>query len=247
MRIKTWAWAGVCAASTALLLAATTAPAGAAGIATGQTLGAGDSRCTDYVQSDNGARLTGFFANGTGEWTVLRSSAVGGPETVVFKASAGSRSGAKTPIDKTIAPTASGFFFYRACVVADKIMKVSVFSVTHYQMSLTSTSSRAVADVGPETAALSLNAQACGDRTPVSPGATIRLVGTGSGRTGWIISVTGSTNNYEGNWAVLYTTTNGGIDQTFVLDPEITEVTACAGGGVTTGRDNVSFELSIVG
>ena len=77
MRIKTWAWAGVCAASTALLLAATTAPAGAAGIATGQTLGAGDSRCTDYVQSDNGARLTGFFANGTGEWTVLRSSAVG--------------------------------------------------------------------------------------------------------------------------------------------------------------------------
>jgi hypothetical protein len=246
MGMKTWTRAGVCVASAALLLAATTAPASAAGIATGQTLGVGDSRCTDYVQSDNGTRLTGFFANGTGEWTVLRSSTVGGPETVVFRAPAGSRSGAQTPIDKTIAPTASGTAFYRACVLANKIMKVSVFSVTHYQISLTSTSSNAVTDIGPETATLSLNAQACGDRTPVSSGDTIRLVGTGSGRTGWIISVTGSTNNYEGNWAVLYTATDGGIDQTFVLDPEITEVTACAGGGVTTGRDTVSFELSIV-
>ncbi|GAA4670807.1 hypothetical protein GCM10023263_01520 [Phytohabitans rumicis] len=177
---------------------------------------------------------------------MLRSSAVGGPETVVFRAPAGARSGAQTPIDKTIAPTTSGTFFYRACVLANKIMKVSVFSVTHYQILLTSTSSNAVTDIGPETAALSLNASACGDRTPVSSGDTIRLVGTGSGRTGWIISVTGSTNNYEGNWAVLYTATDGGIDQTFVLDPEITEVTACAGGGVTTDRDTVSFELSIV-
>jgi hypothetical protein len=246
MRTKTWMRAGVCVASAALLLAATMAPASAAGIATGQTLGLGDSRCTDAVQSDNGVRLTGFFANGTGEWTVLRSSTVGGPETVVFQAAAGSRSGAQTPIDKTVAPTASGAFFYRSCVVVNKIMKVSVFSVTHYQMLLTSTSSSAVTDVGPETAKLSLNAQACGDRTPVSPGATIRLVGTGSGRTGWIIAVTGNTNNYEGNWAVLYTTTDGGIDQTFVLDPEITEVTACAGGAVSSTRDTVSFELSIV-
>jgi hypothetical protein len=222
-------------------------PARAAGIATGQTLGLGDSRCTDYVQSDNGARLTGFFANGTGEWTVLRSSAVGSPETVVFQGPSGSPTGALTPIDKTITPNASGNFLYRACVVTTKIMKFSVFSITHYQMSLTSSSPTAVSDIGPETGALSLNAQACGDRTPVSPGATVRLVGTGSGRTGWIISVTGNTNNYEGNWAVLYTTTDGAIDQTFVLDPEITEVTACAGGGVTTGRNTVSFELSIVG
>ncbi|WP_144122756.1 hypothetical protein [Catellatospora sichuanensis] len=221
-------------------------PAGAAGIATGQTLGVGDSRCTDRVQSDSGARLTGFFANGTGEWTALRSATVGGPETVVFRAPAGSPSGTQTPIDQTIAPTASGTFFYRACVSVDRIMKVSVFSVTHYQISLTSTGPNVVTDIGPETAALSLNAQACGDRTPVSSGDTIRLVGTGTGRTGWIISVTGSTNNYEGNWAVLYTATDGGIDQTFVLDPEITEVTACAGGGVTGSRDSVSFELSII-
>jgi hypothetical protein len=247
MRIKTWARTGGCAAFTALLLVTTTAPAGAAGIATGQTLGVGDSRCTDHVQSDSGARLTGFFANGTGEWTVLRSSTVGGSETVVLRADAGARSGALTPIDRTVQPTASGTFLYRACVVVNRIMKVSVFSVTHYQMSLTSTSPTAVSDIGPETARLSPSAQACGDRTPVSPGATIRLVGTGSGRTGWIIAVTGNTNNYEGNWAVLITTTDGGIDQTLVLDPEITEVTACAGGYITTGRDAVSFELSIVG
>jgi hypothetical protein len=190
--------------------------------------------------------LTGFFTNGTGEWTVLRSGTVGGPETVVLSAPAGSPSGAQTPVDRIVAPTMSGDVVYRACVVANKIMKFSAFSITHYQLSLTSTSATAVTDLGPETAALSLSAQACGDRTPVSPGTTVRLTGTGTGRTGWIISVTGNTNNYEGNWAVLYTTTDGGIDQTFALDPEITEVTACAGGGVTTGRDSVSFELSVV-
>ena len=132
MRIRTWTRAGVCVASTALLLAVTTAPAGAAGIATGQTLGVGDSRCTDSVQSDNGARLTGHFTNGTGEWTVLRSSTVGGAETVVFRGPAGSRSGAQ-PIDRTVAPTAPGAFFYRACVLVNRIMKHSVFSITHYR------------------------------------------------------------------------------------------------------------------
>jgi hypothetical protein len=247
MRIKTtWTRAGVCVASAVLVVAAAAAPAGAAGIATGQTLGVGDSRCTDYVQSDSGVRLTGAFTNGTGEWTVLRSSTVGASETVVLQAPAGSPGGAQTPIDRTVAPTTSGAFVYRACVVARKIMKYSVFSITHYQLSLTSTSSTAVTDLGPETATLSSSALACGDRTPVSPGTTVRLAGTGSGRTGWFISVTGSTNNYEGNWAVIYTTTDGGIDQTFVLDPEITEVTACAFGGVTAGKDTVSFELSIV-
>lgn len=221
-------------------------PANAAGHGDGQALGVGDSRCTDYVQSDNGTRLTGLFGNGTGEWTVLRSSTVGGSETVVFRAPAGSRSGAQTPIDRTIAPTASGTFFYRACVVANKIIVFGHFSITNYEIKIGSTSPNAVTDIGPETATLSLNARACGDRTAVSSGDTIRLVGTGSGRTGWIISVTGSTNNYEGNWAVLYTATNGGIDQTFVLDPEITEVAACAGSGVTGSRDTVSFDLSIV-
>ena len=243
----TWTRAGVCVASIALLVAATAAPAGAAGIATGQTLGVGDVRCTDYVQSDNGVRLTGFFANGTGEWTVLRSGTVGGAETVVLRAAAGSPSGAQTPVDRTVAPTAPGTFVYRACVVAKKIMKYSVFSITHYQMLLTSTSPTAVTDLGPETATLSTSATACGDRTAVTPGTTVRLAGTGTGRTQWFLSVTGNTNNYEGNWAALLTTTDGGIDETVALDPEITEVTACAVGFVTTGRITVSYELSIVG
>src|SRR5688500_9078803 len=121
MRTRTiWARAGVCVASTALVLAVTAAPSGAAGIATGQTLGVGDIRCTDYVRSDHGVRLTGFFTNGPGEWTVLRSSTVGGSETVVFRSPAGSPSGAQTPFDKTVAPTTSGTFVYRACVVARK-------------------------------------------------------------------------------------------------------------------------------
>jgi hypothetical protein len=242
----TWTRAGVCVASTALMVAAIATPTGAAGIATGQTLGVGDTRCTDHVRSDNGVRVTGFLTNGTGAWTVLRSSTVGGSETVVFSAPAGSPNGAQTPVDGTVAPTTSGAFVYRACVVANKIMKHSVFSITHYQLSLASTSPTAVTDLGPETATLSPVAQACGDRTAVTPGTTIRLEGTASGRTIWIISVTGNTNNYEGNWAVLYTTADGGIDRTFALDPEITAVTACANSGVTTGRDTVSFELSVV-
>jgi hypothetical protein len=222
-------------------------PANAAGIASGQTLGAGDTRCTDSVQSDNGARLAGFFANGTGEWTVLRSSTLGGSETVVLRAPAGVRSGGLTPIDKTITPGVPGTFFYRACVSVNRITKYGFFSITHYQMTLTSTSPSAVHDIGPETAKLSMSAQACGDRTPVTPGTTVRLEGTASGLTNWIISVTGSTNNYEGNWAVLITTIDGGLDQTFVLDPEITEVTACAGSFVNGDRNTVSFELSIIG
>jgi hypothetical protein len=56
------------------------------------------------------------------------------------------------------------------------------------------------------------------------------------GQTGWIISVTGSTLNYEGNRAVLYTITDGDIDQTFGLDPEIIEVTACAGAAVPIAK-----------
>jgi hypothetical protein len=240
---------GVVAAGAVGMLAALglVSPASAAGLASGQTLGAGDSRCTDYVRSDNGARLAGYFLGGTGEWTVRRSSTVGGSETVVFQAPAGVKSGAQTPVEATITPPASGDFFYRACVVVNTIIKVSVFSVAYYQMTITSTSPNAVHDIGPETAKVSVNASACGDRTRVSPGATIRLVGTGTVTTGWFISVTGSTNNYEGNWAVLPpTSTNGPIDVTLVLDPEITEVAACGGGSVTGARNTVSFELSII-
>ena len=80
----------------------------------------------------------------------------------------------------------------------------------------------------------------------MTPGTTVRLAGTGTGRTQWFLAVTGHTNNYEGNWEALLVTTDGGIDRTVALDPEITEVTACAVGFVTTGKVTVTFELSIV-
>lgn len=228
----------------ALIAVGAAAPAGAGG-GSGQTLGVGDSRCTDRVQSDNGARLTGFLTYGTGEWTVRRSSTVGGAETVVLRAAAGSLNGSPVPIDRTIAPTAPGDFLYRACLSVDRIRKVGFFSATNYRMSIDSTSPTAVADIGPDTATLSTSAQACGDQTFVEPGATIRLVGTTTGPTGWFVSVTGNTNNYEGNWAVLLENTTD-IDRTITLDPEITAVTACGGGADPHGKVSLAFELSVV-
>jgi hypothetical protein len=215
------------------------APANAEG--SGQTLGVGDSRCTDQVQSDNGARAKAFLNGGTGEWTVRRASTPGGSETVVFRAFATSLRQANQ-LDQTIAPSTSGAALYRLCLTVNRVLRPIFFSIAHYQMSITSTSPNAVTDIGPETATLSQSAQACGDRTAV-PNHNIRLVGTSTGQTQWIIAVTGNTNNFEGNWAVLLT--NGtNIDQTLTLDPEITHVTACAGGFQATGRISVAFELS---
>ena len=70
-------------------------------------------------------------------------------------------------------------------------------------------------------------------------------MGTSTGPAGWIISVTGNTRNYEGNWAVLLENA-ANIDRTVTLDPEITAVTVCAGGASSQGRVSVSFELSVV-
>jgi hypothetical protein len=217
------------------------APANAAGPGTGQTLGVGDSRCTDRVQSDNGARATAFLNGGTGEWTVRRASTPGGAETVVFRAAATSLRNVNN-LDQTIPPSTSGAALYRLCLSVNRVLRPIFFSIAYYQMSITSTSPNAVTDIGPETATLSQSAQACGDRTAV-PDHNIRLVGTSTGRTQWIIAVTGNTNNFEGNWAVLLTDGTN-IDQTLTLDPEITHVTACAGGFQPSGKISVAFELS---
>ncbi|WP_407563995.1 hypothetical protein [Streptomyces sp. 184] len=228
------------------LIAISAATPATAGGGSGQTLGAGDSRCTDQVRSDTGARLTGHLTNGTGEWTVRRAGTAGGPETVVFRGPAGSDSGQQTPIDTTVAATGGEDFFYRACIVVDRIQKYGHFSITHYRMSLTSGSPRAVDDIGPDTATLSSSAQACGDETFVEPGDTIRLEGTSSGPTQWFVSVTGSTDNYEGNWAVLIEDVED-IDRTVALDPEITAVTACGGSRVAEGgKVSLAFEMSLV-
>jgi len=55
----------------------------------------------------------------------------------------------------------------------------------------------------------------------VAAGALIAI--SGAGPAGWIISVTGNTRNYEGNWAVLLENA-ADIDRTMTLDPEITNV-----------------------
>jgi hypothetical protein len=243
MSVRKRGWA-VAVAAGALIAIGAAAPA-TAGEGSGQTLGVGDSRCTDQVQSDNGAQLSGFLTYGTGEWTVRRASTPGGPETVVLRAAAGSLSGTPIPIDRVVAPTASGDFLYRACLSIARNQRFGHFSITNYRMSLTSTSPTAVADIGPDTATLSMSAQACGDQTFVPPGATIRLVGTSTGPAGWILSVTGNTNNYEGNWAVLLENA-ANIDRTVTLDPEITAVTACGGGAKSDGKVSLAFELSIV-
>jgi hypothetical protein len=234
----------VAVATGALIAVSAASPANAGG-GSGQTLGVGDSRCTDRVQSDNGARLTGFLTYGTGEWTVRRASIAGGSETVIFRARAGSLMGQQVPIDQTVTPTGAENFSYRACLSVDQVKRYGHFSIANYRLSLTSTSPNTVTDIGPDTATLSASAQACGDQTFVEPGDTVHLVGTSTGPTQWIISVTGNTNNYEGNWAVLLENDTN-IDRTITLDPEITDVTVCAGGGNSDGKVSVGFELSIV-
>ena len=234
----------VAVAAGALIAISAAGPANAGG-GSGQTLGVGDSRCTDQVQSDNGVQMTGFLTYGTGEWTVRRAGATGGSETVVFRASAGSLTGQQVPIDKTITSTGAENFRYRACLSVNKVKRYGSFSIANYRMSLTSTSPNAVTDIGPDTATLSTSAQACGDRTFVEPGDTVHLMGTSTGPSQWIIAVTGNTNNYEGNWAVLLENATN-IDRTITLDPEITDVTVCAGGGNSDGKVSVGFELTIV-
>jgi hypothetical protein len=225
------------------LIAVGVAGPATAGAGSGQTLGAGDSRCTDQVRSDNGAQLTGFLTSATGEWTVRRVGATGGSETVVLRAAAGSLTGRQVPIDKIIAAT--GDFLYRACLDVDRVQKGRFFSIANYRISLTSTSPNAVSDIGPDTATLSASATACGDQTFVQPGDTVRLVGTSTGATQWFIAVTGTTNNYEGNWETLLVNATN-IDRTVTLDREITNVTVCGVGFNQDGKVSLGFELSIV-
>jgi hypothetical protein len=227
------------------LIAISVAGPANAGAGSGQTLGVGDFRCTDQVQSDNGAQLTGFLTYGIGEWTVRRAGTTDGSETVVFRTPAGSLTGQPVPIDTTITATGAEDFLYRACLRVDRIQKFGFFSITNYRMSLTSISPNAVHDIGPDTATLSSSAQACGDQTFVQPGDTVRLVGTSTGPTQWFISVTGNTNNYEGNWAALLENATN-IDRTVTLDPEITNVTVCGGSRISEGKVSLAFELTIL-
>ncbi|WP_419995657.1 hypothetical protein [Streptomyces boninensis] len=233
----------VAAAAAALIMTIAVNPAAAVNDGAGQGIKVGDTVCTDWVQSDNGVRLTGVLDDSTGEWTVRKATSPTGPEAVVLRAKAGSRTPGEVPIDKTV--TETGTFVYRACLTLDWVVKpVPLSLVANYRMNLTSSSPRTVTDIGQHTAKLSA-AQACGDRTRVGPGTTVRLTGTSTGRTTWSINVTDNTNNYEGPWYAHFETVED-IDRTVALDPEITEVTVCVGAGDNAHRVPVAFELSTV-
>jgi hypothetical protein len=235
----------VAAAVGLLAVAVVAGPANAGG--SGQTLAVGDFRCTDYTQSDNGITANIYVISGTGDWTVRRSTSVGGAETVVARGSAGSITVPQFPSQKVIPATVPGTFLYRMCLTITKSATPGFFPLAYYEISLASTSPNAVTNIGPETANLSQYARACGDHTPVRPGQRVRLVGSGSVETHWLISVTGTTNNYEGPW---YAFLGDGfsIDQVVELDPEITNVTACASyAKINPNRLSVSLALSVVG
>jgi hypothetical protein len=215
-------------------------PAGAAGVGTGQTLGAGDSRCSDRISTDGEVRVVGQLTYGTGEWTVRRAAAAGEPETVVLRAAAGSLNGRIIRIDRTL--PAAGSALYRFCLRVDRVVKGPFFSWANYDLTISSPGAATVTDVGPETAALSQYAIACGDLTVV-PGHTVRLVGSASHPVRWMVIVMDETPVFEGDrYPLLLDSTD--VDRTLTLDPEILAVTACANQLVNTDRVTVSWELS---
>jgi hypothetical protein len=217
-------------------------PAGAAGVGTGQTLGAGDSRCSDRISTDGEVRVVGQLTYGTGEWTVRRAAAAGAPETVVLRAAAGSLNGRIIRIDRTLPPTGAGSGLYRFCLTVDRVVKGPFFSWANYDLTISSAGAATVTDLGPETAALSQYAIACGDLTVV-PGHTVRLVGSASHPVRWMVIVMDESPVFEGDrYPLLLDSTS--VDRTLTLDPEILAVTACANQLVNPTRATVSWELS---
>lgn len=238
-RGRRWIVAGVAGVFAAV---GVVAPAGAAGVGTGQTLGVGDSRCSDQVRTDGDVRVVGQLTYGTGEWTVRRAASAGASETVVFRAAAGSLNGRIIRIDRTLPATGTGTALYRFCLTVDRVVKGPFFSWANYDLTISSSSASAVTDLGPETAALSQYAIACGDLTVV-PGHTVRLVGTASHPVRWMVIVMDETPVFEGDrYPLLLDATS--VDRTLTLDPEILAVTACANQLVNPTRATVSWELS---
>jgi len=242
MKIRRWTL-GAAAALGVLLAIGLAGPASAEG--TGGTR-VGHNRCSDQVQSDNGARVVASMAYATGEWTVRRASSVGGAETVVFRAPAGSMT-SRVGIDQTLAPTAPGTFLYRLCLDVSQAAWVRWPFLTYgsYDLSITSTSPTAVTDIGPDTATLIGNSNStCGDLTAV-PGNTVRLVGNASSVVRWHVYDADHLPEFAGDGDVIVVDSTS-IDQTLVVDPEVTHVRVCAMAVMASISNpvSVSFELS---
>jgi len=223
-----------------LLVVGLAAPAIAEGA--GGYIHRGDHRCSYQVQSDNGINVVGRMTYGTGEWTVRRASTVGGVETVVFRAPAGSMSGV-AQIDQSLASTAVGVYLYRLCLDVNQVQSVYGVSLASYSFSITSTSPTAVTGIGPDTANLSRSSRVCGDITAV-PGHRARLVGTASASASWRLYVVDHSPAYQGSDAPVLGVDGDNIDRTVVLHPEILSVHFCV---QNTGSSvvSVSFELFV--
>ena len=222
----------------ALLIIAGVASPGHAATGTGHGIGAGDTHCTDYDQTDNGTVVVAQLFNGTGEVTVRRAETVGGPETVVFQSPIGALTGWPGVVQETISPTEPGMLLYRVCIEVDEVTG----SLAQYGLSLLPTSGFTVVDLGPETAAISQDAKVCGDNAEVIDN-RVRLVGSASGEVRWTIFAHAVEPWFEGDQNIVVADA-ATIDETVILDPFIVAVHVCAINLTNPQRVSISFELS---
>ncbi len=123
-----------------------------AGGATGQNLPAGSTVCTDLSRSDVGVWIYGYDRGTSRTWTVRRSSTMGGPETEVFRATT-----SEVPTS-TIAASAPGTSFYRACLTVNR-------NSAGYRLRIGGNRGwrDAQVGIGPHTATLGPGGRACGE------------------------------------------------------------------------------------
>jgi len=167
-RIVTSTRAGLIATAAALSAATFTGPASAAGF--GGALQAGSTVCTDWLRTDGGGiYLNGYaFGSGTYTWTMLMSTAPGGPEVEILRA-------VGTGLTRHVVAPRAGTFFYRNC------LNVSNRQATGYRLTISAgiRSVNPVYGVGPHTAQLAPGSMACGEfamETTILRGSSDRTV-----------------------------------------------------------------------
>lgn len=210
--------------ATAAALAATGAPAGAAGF--GGSLQPGSTICTDWLRTDGGGIYLNGYAYGTGTytWTMLMSANPGGPESEIFRASGNG-------IQRHVVPPATGRFFYRNC------LSVSNRQAAGYRLTISAgiRSVNPVYGVGPHTAQLAPGSMACGEFAM----ATTILRGNSDRSVQW--SARGTDMDYASVGRV-FIMTGATVDQ--VLDPgmSLSSLDACA-SNTGSAPATVSFDF----
>jgi hypothetical protein len=224
--------AGVVLALTGVVAAG---PAGASG---GGNVPGGSTLCTDTLRSGNGVWFYGHVYDPTtmgetGVWTVLRSTALGGPETEILRAT-----------DDEL-PThyldrgQIGTFFYRACVVVHTGTSTSRSGVSLNLGPWPQPMVDVQYDIGPTTGTLGPGARYCDDFVPSD---TAHIVGSSNVPVQW--SFNGFNEDYasvSNAWVGPVTTS---IDQvaTGTRKP-VVEVMGCV-TNVSSTPATVAFEMS---